>query len=613
MNTYLIIATIICIYFLLLSLKNKETLRQMTFLPDLKITPMVSILIPVRNEEQNIAPCLDSLLKQDYPNYEILVIDDGSTDLTWKILKKYEKNNKRIRVYRGKPLAPGWVGKLFACQQLIEEASGEYLMFTDADTIHSRESISWAITNLFRHKADFMSAYLHQLIGSLGEALVVPAIYIMTTLLMPLWKIPQKNNPFFSFAIGQFMFCRKESLLAIGGYNSFKDSLVDDMSMARAMKEHGYKTIFIDGKNYIACRMYRSFKCAFKGFSRSMFGALHQSLLTLVVLFLIVVAVIEIPVFNLIHQFYSGGNDILFSVIPVSMFSGVWFIVLRDRKISPSLTLSYPILFLMVMIIAITSTVKTGFLNGIEWKGRLVKCHLKHSYQSNNIYVEKKRINGRNIYPLYNLYAAFIFWLTLFLVIIFDTLIFNLHTKGRENLKNMKTGGFLVSNHTLYLDPGIIAHVVAPKRTYFTAMEQTFDMPFVGYYIRLLGAFPVSEELPFRSLIRVVRDIIDRNKFIHFFPEGDLSHLSRTMSSFKEGVFYLAYLLDKPIIPIVINPLPRKFLGKIGFKFFIRVKVTICKPIFPLYFKAEHKEKSEIIKEIISHTHSVMSKELKGN
>ncbi|MBN1799764.1 MAG: glycosyltransferase [Spirochaetales bacterium] len=611
MNTYLAITTIICVYFLLLSLKNKETLKNLTYSPDVSTAPKVSVLIPARDEETNIGECLDSLLEQDYPNYEILVIDDNSNDGTWRIIKKYARKNNKIKAYKGKPLAEGWIGKQYACQQLIESARGEYLMFTDADTIHTSQSISWAVTNMLRHKADFMSAFLHHLIGSLGEALIVPAIYIMTTILMPLWKIPQKNNPFFSFAIGQFMVCRRKCLLAIGGYTSFKNSLVEDISLARAMKEHGYKTIFIDGKDYIHCRMYHSFKGAFKGLVKNTFGALHQSILFLAALFLVVAAVIEIPVLNLIHQCYAGGNDLLFSIIPVSMFGGIWFLVLRDRKISLSITLSYPILFFMVMIIAVTSTLKTGLLGGVEWKGRLVRCGFKHTEQPVLLKPTLTRINGRYLYPLCSAYARFIYWLTFLLVIIYNTLVFRLRIKGRENLKMADDGGFYISNHSLYLDPAIIAQVIAPGRTYFTAMEQTFDMPFVGYYIRLLGAIPVSEALPFSSLIRVSRHIIDRKKFLHFFPEGDLTHLSRNPAPFKHGVFYLAYLLNKPIIPIVINPIPRIVFGKKIYKCFTRVEATICKPVYPHSFKVNGKNSSVIIREIAEHTHQVISEVLK--
>jgi chlorobactene glucosyltransferase len=607
LSTYLGLATLICLYFLLLSLKNKETLKNLTYLPEPTKTPLVSVLIPARDEEDNIAACLESLLDQDYPNYEVLVLDDSSGDHTWMILKRYAKKANKLKIYRGKDLPRGWVGKQYACQQLIEKARGEYIMFTDADTVHSRASISWAVTNMLRHNADFMSAYLHHLIGSLGEALIVPAIYIMTTILMPLWKIPQKNSAFFSFAIGQLMVCRRRALLAIGGYSSFKDSVVEDISLARAMKEHGYKTIFLDGKDYINCRMYRSFRRAFNGFAKSMFGALHQSILFLAALFIVVAAVIEIPVLNLIRQFYEQDGNILLSLVPVGMFGGLWFIVLRDRKISPSIALSYPILFLIVMIMAVTSTIKTGFLRGVEWKGRLVRCGVRYLTPEPPDRVPPARVGGRYLYPLHGLAALCTYWLTFMLVLLFNTLVFHLRIKGRRYLRQARTGCFFISNHSLYLDPAIIAQVVAPRRTFFTAMEQTFDMPFVGYYIRLLGAFPVSERLPFSSLVRVTRDILKDNGCIHFFPEGDLTPRSHNMAPFKAGVFYLAWLHDKPIIPVVINTIPKKFLGITLPPLFIRVEAVVCKPIYPRRFGRAGGGKAEIISRLAGRAREVMS------
>jgi len=106
--------------------------------------PKVSVMIPARNEEENIARCLRSLLGQDYPDYKILVLDDQSTDRTGKIISGFAKENFRIRVFRGKELPEGWKGKKHVCQQLAEQAEGEYYLFTDADTVHSRKSISWA-------------------------------------------------------------------------------------------------------------------------------------------------------------------------------------------------------------------------------------------------------------------------------------------------------------------------------------------------------------------------------------------------------------------------------------------------------------------------------------
>ncbi|MBN2531408.1 MAG: glycosyltransferase [Spirochaetales bacterium] len=373
MNLYLICATIICLFFLYITRRNIVTLKRWSFSPGKVNHFMVSVIVPARNEEKNIAHCLFSLLKQDYDNYEILVLDDNSEDRTWSILKDFKKKSDRIRIFPGKPLPEGWSGKQFACHQLVEKAKGEYLLFTDADTVHSSFSIRWAVHNLEKHNADFLSAYIYHIIGSLGEAVVIPAIYILTTLILPLWKLPEKNHPSISFAIGQFIFCKKSVFHAIGGYSSFKQSVVEDMDMARIMKAHGFKTIFLDAKEYVQCRMYTTFSGAYKGLAKSLFGALNQNILLLFGLLLLVSLVIEFPVLHLLHILLNGSEG-LAAAVPVFIFFFTWFLMVKSRKLSLFISFLYPLVFMNIMIIAILSFLKTGYGKGMEWKGRLVKC-----------------------------------------------------------------------------------------------------------------------------------------------------------------------------------------------------------------------------------------------
>ncbi|RPJ07489.1 MAG: 1-acyl-sn-glycerol-3-phosphate acyltransferase [Spirochaetaceae bacterium] len=203
------------------------------------------------------------------------------------------------------------------------------------------------------------------------------------------------------------------------------------------------------------------------------------------------------------------------------------------------------------------------------------------------------------------MYAKIVFWITLALVILFDLIVYHMRIRGRKNLKTVKNGGFLVSNHSLYLDPGIIAHAIAPRRTFFTAMAPMFDIPFIGHYIRMLGAFPVSETMPLRSLVRVVRSIMDQKKLVHVFPEGDLSHLSREIAPFRDGIFFLAILLDKPILPVVIKTIGQKNPLKIFFKY--RIEVTILPPIYPAMFKSEGNDTAAVLREISRHAWTEMT------
>ena len=146
---------------------------------------------------------------------------------------------------------------------------------------------------------DFISGYARQEIGSIGESLAVPATYIMTTMVMPLTLIPRLKNENFSFAVGQFMLCRTNAFRSIGGYSSIRKLITDDINLAKTLKKHGYKTIFLDAKKYVSCRMYMNYRDSFIGLSRSIFSALDKNLLSTGLLVVLLLLVIEFPFLNL--------------------------------------------------------------------------------------------------------------------------------------------------------------------------------------------------------------------------------------------------------------------------------------------------------------------------
>jgi 1-acyl-sn-glycerol-3-phosphate acyltransferase len=187
--------------------------------------------------------------------------------------------------------------------------------------------------------------------------------------------------------------------------------------------------------------------------------------------------------------------------------------------------------------------------------------------------------------PLLHFPGRIVFRCTLFFTILYDLFISKIRILGKENLIHPSHGAFLVSNHTLYLDPGLIAHAIAPYRTCFTAKEETFMVKGLGRYIRYLGAFPVSGSMPFHLLTSTIQRIFLKKHFIHFFPEGELTHLNGTINRFKTGVFFLAFRFNKPVIPITIIPRPRQSLSRRLNKYFCKVTVKIGRPVYPYQFK----------------------------
>lgn len=210
---------------------------------------------------------------------------------------------------------------------------------------------------------------------------------------------------------------------------------------------------------------------------------------------------------------------------------------------------------------------------------------------------------------LFHIPAKIVFWLTLCIAILYDIFISRIRIRGRMNLRIKTKGAFLISNHTLYLDPAIIAHAIAPQRTYFTAMEKTFLIPFIGTYIRYLGAFPVSGTMPFHIFTENVEKVLKKGNFIHFFPEGELTHLNPELEEFKDGVFFLAFRFNRPVIPIKIITKPRPCLSRTLNQYFCKVRVTICKPVYPSQFNNKTRKLKERIRVMSDYCRNAMMRE----
>jgi len=143
----------------LTALLNFFTVKRFDQYPPSKIYPMVSVLVPARNEALNIAACITSLLEQDYPDFEVIVLNDNSTDETPGILARLSKSHPRLQVLHGSPLPEDWHGKNWACRQLDQAATGELILFTDADTRHTPDMLRASVSALLAEGADLVTAF----------------------------------------------------------------------------------------------------------------------------------------------------------------------------------------------------------------------------------------------------------------------------------------------------------------------------------------------------------------------------------------------------------------------------------------------------------------------
>ena len=233
----------------------------------------VSVLIPARNEEINIERCLRSLLEQSYGNFEIIVLNDNSIDKTAEIVKSV--NDVRLRMIDGKNLEKGWVGKNYACHQLQLEAKGEYLLFIDADTELNKDCISNAVTFAVENNSGLLSIMPWEVSVTFWEKLVIPMLYFAVMAFLPVPLIEHSKRREFSMGNGQFMLFKRTCYDIIGGHESLKNKIVEDVWLSRRVKELGQKLIFADGTDIMKCRMYGSFAEVWNGFSKNFLPDLH--------------------------------------------------------------------------------------------------------------------------------------------------------------------------------------------------------------------------------------------------------------------------------------------------------------------------------------------------
>lgn len=336
--------------------------------------------------------------------------------------------------------------------------------------------------------------------------------------------------------------------------------------------------------------MYRGYADAFNGIARSVFGAVGGRISIVLGLVVAIGVFILNPVFQLAADFASNGVVFSPALFPVGLFLLIWSMTLQDRNLPVGYSLLYPIAFINLIFIATVSAIRTGFGSGIEWKGRLVRC-------GNPDLPDPYILNAITIYRL----CSFVVYSTvLVIVMIYNKLVFGLRVRGRDILFSIPGGFFLISNHTLYLDPALVAHAIFPRRAYFSALEETFDLPILGGFIRLLGAFPIPHNCAIPRILPAIEWALRRGRCVHFFPEGELTHYAKYPASFKSGVFYLASRLDVPVVPVTLIVQDRKFFGLRPGKPFVRVTVDIGEPMFPRQFSVEASTREAVRK--MAHT-----------
>ncbi len=336
-------------------------------------TPFVSVLVPARNEERNIAKCLKSLLGQDYSHFEVIVLDDSSSDATFDIARSFAANDPRLRLLEGKPLPEGWTGKSFACHQLSQEAKGELLLFVDADTEHTPHSISAAVAEMQRSRVDLLTLIPRQIMGTFWEKAILPLLHFSTFCFLPFPLVRLSKNSKFAMANGQFMLFRSDVYDSIGGHKAVRSALVEDVWLSRLVKQHGYTLLIMDGSEVVSCRMYTSLAEIWEGFSKNLFAGMRYSVPMIVGVCAFNFLTSIVPFILFVYGISAGLTDALWfrSVgLELVLIMGVRILLAIRFRMSLLATATHPIAVLALIGIAANSVRLVLAGGGSQWKGR---------------------------------------------------------------------------------------------------------------------------------------------------------------------------------------------------------------------------------------------------
>ncbi|NUM69388.1 MAG: glycosyltransferase [Ignavibacteriaceae bacterium] len=286
--------------------------------------PGISVLVPARNEEKNIGTCLDSLTSLDYPDYEVIVMDDKSTDRTAEIVAGYAVKDPRVKLASGEELPAGWVGKVWACHQLSKAARGEYLIFIDADVTFAPDALKLALYNIEKDRLDFFSVFPKQVTHTFGENILTPLMHWLLLAFLPMRNVLNSRNLKFAAANGQFIMMKREVYKAIGGHEAVKNRVVEDMELVRLAKSKGFRTLTGFGGDQIFCRMYDGYIASLRGFSKNFFPGfgMPAPAFTTMLIFFNIVFFLPFLLFPVSPLFLISSGAILLSRVLISYIAG---------------------------------------------------------------------------------------------------------------------------------------------------------------------------------------------------------------------------------------------------------------------------------------------------
>jgi glycosyltransferase involved in cell wall biosynthesis len=323
----------------------------------------VSILIPARNEADDILTLLQSIAQQNYQNYEVIVLDDNSSDNTFALCEEFARSHKNFKAIKGEVLPAGWLGKNFACYQLAQQATGNYFLFLDADEKIEDGLINSAIHRMNLRGLSLLSLFTNQTMVTTGENMVVPLMHYILLNLLPLRLVYLVKSAAVAAASGQFMLFNAEDYNKNQWHQLVKNKVVEDVEIMKIVKASKLNGEALLANGMISCRMYKGYNQAVNGFGKNFLAAFNYNVFGFLIYLLLIIGGPVVVVMTMNPNFIAMmAGLIMLSRIMISLTAGqnAWLNLLL-----------HPIQMLSLLLIGITS-IQKYLTKTTVWKGRKI-------------------------------------------------------------------------------------------------------------------------------------------------------------------------------------------------------------------------------------------------
>lgn len=337
--------------------------------------PRVSIILPARNEEKFIARCLDSLLDQDYENYEIIAIDDSSEDSTADIIKQYAQKSSKLVYVSARKKPDGWVGKNWACVEGYKKATGQLLLFTDSDTRHSQKVVSLAVSHLLSLNLDALTAIPRMLCLDKWTKITLPIIstFLHTRFSALRVNDPRKKTGYF---FGSFFLIKNETYRAVGTHEGVKHELIEDGALGKKVKEAGFRMRMVRGDHLIDAVWARDFDTLWNALKRLIIPLYLQTKGVAVGIFFAVLFLLFMSFPFLIYSTILFGQSESFSLLfgitclSSSLIYVATALTTKRLLLKQKYSILAPIGSFIVVCGFLSGILQANSRNSVSWRGR---------------------------------------------------------------------------------------------------------------------------------------------------------------------------------------------------------------------------------------------------